>query len=87
MTDYTDLIARLRRLYVSDGTNYVQEAAQVIEALVAERDDWHKVADLRSAEIIRLTAELTTAQAAVHWRDLELDRLREELAAHHRSIR
>jgi len=31
------------------------------------------IADLRAA-----LAELTTAQAAVHWRDLELDRLRQD---------
>ena len=35
MTDITD---RLRRLYVQDGTNYVQEAANAIEQLRAERD-------------------------------------------------
>lgn len=36
MTDATDLIERLRRLYVQNGTNYVQEAADEIERLTAE---------------------------------------------------
>ena len=34
----TDITERLRRLYVQDGTNYVQEAANAIEQLRAERD-------------------------------------------------
>jgi hypothetical protein len=34
----TDITERLRRLYVQDGTNYVQEAANAIEQLLAERD-------------------------------------------------
>ena len=34
----TDITTRLRRLYVQDGTNYVQEAADTIEKLRAERD-------------------------------------------------
>jgi len=34
----TDITERLRRLYVADGTNYVQEAANAIEQLRAERD-------------------------------------------------
>jgi hypothetical protein len=33
----TDITERLRRLYVQDGTNYVQEAADLIECLRAER--------------------------------------------------
>ena len=33
----TDITERLRRLYVADGTNYVQEAADLIECLRAER--------------------------------------------------
>jgi hypothetical protein len=36
MTDYDDLCARLRELYVQHGTNYVQAAADVIAALRAE---------------------------------------------------
>ena len=34
----TDITERLRRLYVQDGTNYEQEAANAIEQLRAERD-------------------------------------------------
>ena len=34
----TDITERLRRLYVQDGTNYVQEAADLIDKLRAERD-------------------------------------------------
>jgi hypothetical protein len=34
----TDLVERLRRQYVEQGTNYVQEAADAIEQVVAERD-------------------------------------------------
>ena len=33
MTDTTDLCKRLHRLYVQQGTNYVQEAAAAIETL------------------------------------------------------
>jgi hypothetical protein len=33
----SDITERLRRLYVQDGTNYVQEAADLIECLRAER--------------------------------------------------
>ena len=33
----TDITERLRRLYVQDGTNYVQEAADLIVCLRAER--------------------------------------------------
>lgn len=39
----------------------LRQAADDAEALVkvkAERDDWHKVADARSAELIRLRQEL-----------------------------
>ena len=38
-----DLTARLRRLYVQNGTNYVQEAADAIERLTAERDALRKM--------------------------------------------
>ena len=33
-----EITPRLRRLYVQDGTNYVQEAADLIDKLRAERD-------------------------------------------------
>ena len=33
-----EITTRLRRLYVQDGTNYVQEAADTIDKLRAERD-------------------------------------------------
>ncbi len=35
----SDIVERLRRLYVQNGTNYVQEAADEIERLRAERDE------------------------------------------------
>ena len=41
----SDIVERLRRLYVQNGTNYVQEAADEIDRLRAERDDnawWRK---------------------------------------------
>ena len=34
----TDITERLRRIYVSEGANYVQEAADTIDKLRAERD-------------------------------------------------
>ena len=34
----TDITERLRRIYVSEGANYVQEAADLIDKLRAERD-------------------------------------------------
>ena len=34
----TDITERLRRIYVAEGTNYVQEAADLIDKLRAERD-------------------------------------------------
>ena len=34
----TDITERLRRLYVSEGANYVTEAADLIDKLRAERD-------------------------------------------------
>ena len=36
-TDYADLIRRLRNQYVCNGSNNVQQAADAIEALLAER--------------------------------------------------
>jgi len=64
----SDLPDRLRRLYVSDGTNYVQEAADEIDRLRAERDDnawWRKeLADKlhdRETQISNAWAELRAA--------------------------
>ena len=34
----TDITKRLRRIYVAEGANYVQEAADLIDKLRAERD-------------------------------------------------
>ena len=34
----TDITERLRRIYVSEGANYVTEAAETIDKLRAERD-------------------------------------------------
>ena len=34
----TDITERLRRIYVTEGANYVQEAADTIDKLRAERD-------------------------------------------------
>ena len=36
--EMTDITERLRRIYVTDGANYVQEAADLIDKLRAERD-------------------------------------------------
>ena len=58
----TDITERLRRLYVQDGTNYVQEAADLIvclraerKALVnyitAERDGWKSLAEQRNKQM------------------------------------
>lgn len=40
-----DIVERLRSLYVQDGTNYVQEAAQEIERLRAEGESLRRDAD------------------------------------------
>ena len=47
----TDITERLRRLYVQDGTNYVQEAADLIDKLRAERDMWKDIVTQRDREI------------------------------------
>ena len=38
VADMTDITERLRRIYVAEGANYVQEAADTIDKLRAERD-------------------------------------------------
>ena len=38
VADMTDITERLRRIYVTEGANYVQEAANEIQRLRAERD-------------------------------------------------
>lgn len=67
MTDATDLIERLRRLYVQNGTNYVQEAADEIERLTAalraqpgpvNMDDMEWAGKVHLAEAIRERDEL-----------------------------
>ena len=50
----TDITERLRRLYVQDGTNYVQEAADLIDKLRAERDHAVEQAAQNADEVLRL---------------------------------
>jgi hypothetical protein len=44
----TDITERLRSIYVSEGANYVQEAADLIECLRTERDGWKSLAEQRN---------------------------------------
>jgi len=57
MADYTALLTMLRTAVIPTLSGY-EQAAEAIETLLAERDDWHKVADLRAAELVRLGEEL-----------------------------
>lgn len=52
----TDLPERLRRLYVPDGTNYVQEAADEIERLRAEVDALRAERDAMAKALAELVA-------------------------------
>lgn len=57
------LIDRLRRSYVDHGTNYVQEAADEIERLTAERDEFHRIANQAVAERETVKAECDALKA------------------------
>lgn len=59
----TDLIERLRRLYVQHGTNYVQESADEIERLIAELDDLRRQLDECSQMLARQAATLRELSA------------------------
>lgn len=72
-----EITTRLRRLYVQDGTNYVQEAADLIDKLRAERDAL--VNDVHSCGP-------TCARAGCVNRRLR-DALREYVAAADNSVR
>jgi hypothetical protein len=64
----TDLVERLRRQYREQGTNYVQEAADVIEQLVAENARLQKACASGWGEpalINQLTAERDALRAEV----------------------
>jgi hypothetical protein len=58
----TDITTRLRSIYVAEGANYVQEAADLIECLraerksmvndiTAERDGWKSIAEQRAGQM------------------------------------
>ncbi len=68
----SDLVTRLRRMYVEQGTSYVQEAADRIEALTAENSRLQ--AKLTESALAYLSA---SGQAQENWD--EVLRLREEL--------
>ena len=47
----SDIVERLRRLYVQNGTNYVQEAADEIERLRADAERYRYLRDKCSGEV------------------------------------
>ena len=53
-----EITTRLRRLYVQDGTNYVQEAADLIDKLRAERDMWKDTVSQRDRQIAGLVNDV-----------------------------
>jgi hypothetical protein len=53
-----EITTRLRRLYVQDGTNYVQEAADTIDKLRAERDMWKDTVTQRDRQILGLVNDV-----------------------------
>ena len=57
-----DIVDRLRRLYVQDGTSYVQEAADEIEVLRQSRVLMQDILGQRLEEIERLTGCLRYEQ-------------------------
>ncbi len=82
MSDYQDRICKLRRMQdLYSQTEWIKESADAIEALLAERDDWHEVADLRAAELVRLGEELDSQPSDArryrwlreqHWDDSQM---------------
>jgi hypothetical protein len=87
----TDITERLRRLYVQDGTNYVQEAADLIvclraerKALVnditAERDGWKSIAEQRAGQMKTLVNDVHSCHAGCTKAGCVNRRLRERVA-------
>ena len=87
----TDITERLRRLYVQDGTNYVQEAADLIvclraerKALVnditAERDGWKSLAEQRAGQMKALVNDVHSCHAGCTKAGCVTQRLREKVA-------
>ena len=58
VADMTDITERLRRIYVSEGANYVQEAANEIQRLRAERDMWKDTVTQRDRQILGLVNDV-----------------------------
>ena len=54
----TDITKRLLRIYVSEGANYVQEAADLIDKLRAERDMWKDTVSQRDRQIAGLVNDV-----------------------------
>ena len=54
----TDITERLRRIYVAEGANYVQEAANEIQRLRAERDMWKDTVSQRDRQIAGLVNDV-----------------------------
>ena len=54
----TDITKRLLRIYVSEGANYVQEAADLIDKLRAERDMWKDTVTQRDRQILGLVNDV-----------------------------
>ncbi len=65
----TDITTRLRSIYVAEGSNYVQEAADLIECLraerkalvndiTAERDGWKSIAEQRAGQMKALVNDV-----------------------------
>ena len=54
----TDITERLRRIYVAEGANYVQEAANEIQRLRAERDMWKDTVTQRDRQILGLVNDV-----------------------------
>jgi predicted nuclease with TOPRIM domain len=84
MSDLTD---RLRGLYVQNGTNYVQEAADEIDQCHARIEALQNECDANNDEVMLLTAERdalreTQAKFGQVQHDLlsQIDALREQLA-------
>jgi hypothetical protein len=61
----TDITERLRRLYVQDGTNYVQEAADLIDKLRAELDYAVEQAARNADEVLALRERVTHLEQLV----------------------
>jgi Fe-S cluster assembly scaffold protein SufB len=61
--DMTDITERLRSIYVAEGTNYVQEAADLIDKLRAELD---RAKEHHAAELADITAERDQLVNDVH---------------------